>query len=76
MPDQTVGTVRVYQINSPVSPRVSAINAGITTLKGASDLDTRNASEGEVVVYRAATNSFEVAPVPASGVGSLDAGTF
>lgn len=76
MSDQIVGTVSVYQVNSPVSPRVRSINSGLTTIKGASDVDISGAQEGEVLVYRAATNSFEVAPVTATGVGGLDAGTF
>ncbi len=75
MSEQTIGTVRVYQINSPTTPRVTTINAGITTLKGASDVDIRGASDGEVLVYRAETNSFVVAPV-AAAVAGLDAGTF
>lgn len=76
MSNQTIGTVKV-QVGTSVNPRVSTINyGGITSLKGASDLNTSGAQEGEVVVYRAATNSFEVAPVPATGIGALDAGTF
>lgn len=75
MAEQTIGTVRVYQINSPTTPRVTTINAGITTLKGASDVDIRGAEDGEVLIYKADTNSFVVAPVTAA-VAGLDAGTF
>lgn len=72
---QTIGTVRV-QVGQSVNPRVSSINyGGTTTLKGASDVDTRGAADGEVLVYRAETDSFIVAPVSAA-VAGLDAGTF
>jgi hypothetical protein len=71
---QTIGTVRV-QVGQSINPRVSSINYGTTTLKGASDVDVRGAADGEVLVYRAETDSFVVAPVSAA-VAGLDAGTF
>jgi hypothetical protein len=75
MPDQTIGTVRV-QVGTTVNPRVSSINyGGSGTIKGATDVDVRGAADGEVLVYRAATDSFVVAPVSAA-VAGLDAGTF
>jgi hypothetical protein len=75
MSDQTIGTVRVYQINTPVSPRVTSINSGITTLKGAADVDVRGAEDGEVLVYKADTDSFVLESISAA-TPSLDAGTF
>jgi hypothetical protein len=75
MPNQTIGTVRV-QVGTSVNPRVSSINYGGTgAIKNASDVDVRGAADGEVLVYRAETDSFVVAPVSAA-VAGLDAGTF
>jgi hypothetical protein len=73
MTTQTIGTVRV-QVGTTGNPKVRSINYGTTSLKGASDVDIRGAEDGEVLVYRAATDSFVVAPVTA--VAGLDAGTF
>lgn len=74
MATQTIGTVRV-QVGTSVNPRVTSVNYGTTTLKGASDVDVRGAADGEVLVYKADTDSFVVAPVSAA-VAGLDAGTF
>ena len=71
---QTIGTVRV-QVGQSVNPRVSSINYGSKSLKSASDLDLRGASDGDVVVYRANTDSFALESVSAA-TPSLDAGTF
>lgn len=71
---QTIGTVRV-QVGQSINPRVSSINYGTTSLKGASDVDVRGAEDGEVLVYKAATDSFVLESI-ASATPNLDAGTF
>ena len=75
MPDQTIGTVRV-QVGTTVNPRVSSINyGGSGTIKGATDVDVRGAADGEVLVYRSATDSFVLESI-AAATPNLDAGTF
>jgi hypothetical protein len=71
---QTIGTVRV-QVGQSVNPRVSSVSYGIRALKNADDLDIRNAEDGDVLVYKADTNSFAVEPV-AAPAPQLDAGLF
>lgn len=56
-------------------PAVTALSYGTRTLKSASDLDLTNAQEGFSILYRASTNSFEVAPASAAVV-TVDNGTF
>jgi hypothetical protein len=74
MPGQTIGTVNV-QVNTQKTSSVRSIAYGGRTLKSATDLSITGATDGDVVVYEADTNSFKLAPV--SGVAaSLDAGEF
>lgn len=56
-------------------PTVTALSYGTRTLKSASDLDMTFAEDGYSIVYKADTNSFEVAPASAAVV-TLDNGTF
>ena len=57
------------------TPTVTTIGYGTRTLKSASDLDLTNAADGLPIVYRADTNSFEVAPVTVDA-GTIDSGFF
>jgi hypothetical protein len=54
---------------------VRSISYGGRTLKGATDLSTAGASDGDVVIFDADTNSFKLAPV-SSTAASFDAGEF
>ena len=74
MPGQVIGTVNV-QVNNQKTSSVRSISYGGRTLKGATDLDTAGAADGDVVIYEADTNSFRLAPV-SSATPSLDAGEF
>lgn len=56
-------------------PSVTALSYGTRTLKSASDLNMSFAQDGYSIVYRADTNSFEVAPASA-GIVTVDNGTF
>ena len=74
MPGQTIGTVNV-QVGSQVNPRVRTISyGGNFTLKGANDLNSIGAVDGDVIVYKAATNSFVVEPV--DYIISIDGGSY
>lgn len=44
-------------------PTVKSINYGVRTLKSATDLSLSGANEGDVIVYKAETNSFVVEPI-------------
>lgn len=59
MPGQVIGTVNV-QVGQSVNPRVSSIAYGNRTLKSATDLSLAGATEGDVLVYQANTQSFRV----------------
>jgi hypothetical protein len=62
MPGQTIGTVNV-QVGSQVNPRVRTISyGGNYSLKGANDLSMAGATDNDVIVYKAATNSFIIQP--------------
>jgi hypothetical protein len=62
MPGQTIGTVNV-QVGSQVNPRVRTISyGGSYSLKGANDLSMAGATDNDVIVYKAATNSFIIQP--------------
>jgi len=68
------GTVRVTV--GQKQPGVTAIQYGSAkTLKSATDLDLSIAAEGDVIVYKAATNSFIVEPIYAINL-TLDNGFF
>lgn len=75
MPGQVIGTVNV-QVNKQQSSQVRSLNYGIRTLKGSTDLSFVDPTDGDAVVYRANTNSFEIAPVSSRGITGIDAGTF
>ena len=55
------GTVRVTV--GQRQPTVTAIQYGVKTIKGSSDLDMSNAADGDVIVYKADSNSFVVEPI-------------
>jgi hypothetical protein len=54
------GTVRVSVGNRPTA---TSIQYGVKTLKGSSDLDMSAAADGDVIVYKADSNSFKVEPI-------------
>ena len=75
MPGQTIGTVNV-QVGSQVNPRVRTISYGGTySIKGASDLSMAGADNNEVIVYKAATNSFAIESISAI-VANVDGGQY
>ena len=75
MPGQTIGTVNV-QVGSQVNPRVRTISyGGSFTLKGANDLSMDGATDNDVIVYKAATNSFIIEPASAV-VERVDGGQY
>ena len=74
MAGQVIGTVNV-QVGQTQNPRVSTISYGARTLKSLSDVSTAGAQSGDVIVYDAATDSFNVEPASAA-IPSLDAGEF
>lgn len=63
------------KVNPQQDYTVKNIKYGINTLKEASDLDSVNGTTGDIIVYNATTNSFDVAPA-SSAIPSLDAGLF
>lgn len=75
MAGQTIGTVNV-QIGQSQNPRAVSINYGTgRTLKSLTDLNASAASEGDVIVYKAATDSFVVEPIVDTKL-TLDNGYF
>ena len=68
-----IGGIRV-QVNSQ-SPTVKTINYGVRSLKGSSDLSMAGASNGDVISFDGAHNSFVVTSIAALNP-NLDAGTF
>jgi hypothetical protein len=77
MPNVTVSSPAVIQVkvNPQQSGEVKSLNYGIRSLKGSTDLSLVGATNSDVIVYQANTNSFvlqsvnELAP-------DLDAGFF
>jgi hypothetical protein len=74
MPGQVIGTVNV-QVNKQSSGTVRSINYGIRSLKGSTDLSLVGATDSDVIVYQANTNSFVVKSVGEISP-DLDAGFF
>ena len=74
MPGQTIGTVNV-QIGQPTNPKATAITYGSRTLKSLTDVDMAGAQDGDVVTYKAATNSFIIEPAENSNL-KVDNGFF
>ena len=74
MAGQVIGTVNV-QVGQQQNPRVNTINYGIRSLKGSTDLSMTGAQSGDVIVYDATTQTFNVEPASAA-IPSLDAGEF
>ena len=73
MPGQTIGTVNVT-VGSQ-NPRAVSISYGKgSTLKALSDVSMAGATDGDVVVYKSATDSFVVEPV--DYIISIDGGTY
>ena len=73
MPGQTIGTVNVQLGASQQTVRT--LSSGITTLKGLVDVSMAGATDNDVVVYKAATNSFVIQPASAV-VENVDGGTY
>jgi hypothetical protein len=73
MPGQTIGTVNVQLGASQQTVRT--LSYGITTLKGLVDVSMAGATDNDVVVYKAATNSFVIQPASAV-VENVDGGTY
>ena len=63
------------QVNKQQKQTVQALSYGTNTLKSASDLNLSYAQEGDVIVYKAATDSFVVQPVVDSHL-TIDNGFF
>lgn len=64
MPNATVlppSTIKV-RVGTTNPPTATAINYGITTLKGLSDVSMSGAQDRDVVTYVAATDSFIISP--------------
>lgn len=74
MPGQVIGTVNV-QVNKQQSSTVRQLNYGIRSLKGSTDLSLTGATDSDVIVYQANTNSFVVKSV-GEIAPDLDAGFF
>lgn len=74
MPGQVIGTVNV-QVNQQQNKTVRQLNYGIRSLKGSTDLSLADASDSDVIVYQANTNSFVVKSVGEIPT-DLDAGFF
>ena len=73
MPGQTIGTVNVT-VGSQ-NPRAVSISYGkASTLKGLNDVSMAGATDGDVVVYKSATDSFVVEHV--DYIISIDGGTY
>jgi hypothetical protein len=76
MPGQTIGTVNV-QVGSQVNPRVRTISyGGSYSIKGASDLSMADATDNDVIVYKAATNSFVIQPASTPIIERVDGGEY
>jgi hypothetical protein len=77
MPNVTVTPPAVIQVkvNSQQSGTVRSLNYGIRTLKGSADLSIAGATNSDVIVYQANTNSFVLQSV-GELVPDLDAGFF
>jgi hypothetical protein len=74
MPGQVIGTVNV-QVNKQQSSTVRSLNYGVRSLKGSTDLSLANATDKDVIVYQANTQTFVVQSVNELNP-DLDAGFF
>jgi hypothetical protein len=74
MPGQVIGTVNV-QVNKQQSGTVRQLNYGVRTIKNSTDLSMTGATDSDVIVYQANTNSFVVKSV-GEIAPDLDAGFF
>jgi hypothetical protein len=74
MPGQTIGTVNV-QVGPQSNPRVTTLTYGSRTLKSATDLDMSGVKDGDVIVYKASTDSFIMEPVEDTNL-NIDNGFF
>lgn len=63
------------QVNKQQKQTVQALSYGANSLKTASDLDMSHAQEGDVIAYKASTNSFVVQRVVDSYL-TIDNGFF
>lgn len=48
------------RVGNGITPKVSTINYGISTLSHLSDVNMSGAGDGDVIVYQANTNTFVV----------------
>jgi hypothetical protein len=74
MPGQVIGTVNV-QVNQQQGGTVRQLNYGVRTIKNSTDLSMTGATDSDVIVYQANTNSFVVKSV-GEIAPDLDAGFF
>ena len=72
---QVIGAINV-RINSQQGETVRSISYGNRELKNSSDLSFSGATDGEVIIYQANTNSFVVAPVDSRAISIIDGGLF
>jgi hypothetical protein len=77
MPNVTVSSPAIIQVkvNSQQSSEVKSLNYGIRSLKGSTDLSMAGATDSDVIIYQANTNSFIVKPVT-DAITDVDAGFF
>jgi len=74
MPGQVIGTVNV-QVGS-TTPRAAVIQyGGQTVISKATDINMLGAADGDVIVYKAVSNSFVVEPIGDINI-SIDNGFF
>jgi hypothetical protein len=74
MPGQVIGTVNV-QVNQQQGGTVRQLNYGVRAIKNSTDLSMTGATDSDVIVYQANTNSFVVKSV-GEIAPDLDAGFF
>jgi hypothetical protein len=71
-----VGVINV-QLGNQKAAKVQSIAYGQSnSLKNMADLNILGSSDGDVITYVAATNSFVVSTVSVKSVKNVDAGTF
>lgn len=68
-----IGGIRV-QVNSQ-NPTVRNINYGVRSIRGSSDLSMAGVTDGDVISFDSANNTFRTTSVAALNP-NLDAGTF
>ena len=73
MTGQVIGTVNV-QVGS-TNPRAAVIQYGQTVISKALDINMLGAVDGDVIVYKSASNSFIVEPIGDINI-SIDNGFF